>query len=162
MAIAQDERVERVEPYRDNEEGQPKFPDFIHSTCVTHRSGYVRKRSECVNRTLGDAGWSYESYDRVNASQMRVGSFFAPEVTPPSLIHLMDVNPPTPQIHLLSSKEKAHCPSWERKNTSRARFSEGVRLKAAEHTTQITQKRTTDSTSVERSAKVKTACIHTW
>src|SRR6266702_1796171 len=86
---------------------------------------------------------------------------FTPVATPPSLIHLTAISPPKLLIHLLSSKEKAYCPSWERKkNTSRARFSDAVRLKAATDTTQMTPRRTMDSTSVERSAKIKTTCIH--
>ena len=61
---------------------------------------------------------------------------------------------------MLSSKEKAYCPSWERKkNTSRVRLSDGVRFKTTKITTQTTPRRTTDNTNVEMSAKIKTICI---
>ncbi len=57
---------------------------------------------------------------------------FAPIATPSSLSHLTLINPPTALNHLLSIKENAYCPSWERnKNTSRARLLGAVRLKAA-------------------------------
>jgi hypothetical protein len=68
----------------------------------------------------------------------------------------MVINPLKALNHLLSSKEKAYWPSWERKkNTSRVRLSDAVRLKTMKNTTQTTPRRTMDSTSVERSAKKK-------
>lgn len=34
MAIAQDERVESVEPHRNDEKGRPKLPELEQGTCV--------------------------------------------------------------------------------------------------------------------------------
>jgi len=63
-----------------------------------------------------------------------------------------------PLIQLLSSKQPAYCPSWERKkNASRERFWYDVRLKMAENATETTRRRTADKTSVENTAKTKTA-----
>ena len=71
----------------------------------------------------------------------------------------MVIKPLAALNHLLSSKEKAYCPSWERKkNASRLRLSDVVRLKNMKNPIQITPRRTMDSTSVERSAKTKTIC----
>jgi hypothetical protein len=77
-----------------------------------------------------------------------------PALTPPPLIHLMSIHALTLLIQLLSSKQPAYCPSWERKkNASRERFWYDVRLKMAENATERTPRRTTDKTSVERTAK---------
>jgi nicotinic acid mononucleotide adenylyltransferase len=70
---------------------------------------------------------------------------------------LIFIHPLTLLIQLLSSKQLAYCPSWERKkNASRERFSDEVRLKMAENATERMQRRTRDKTRVERTEKTKT------
>ena len=69
----------------------------------------------------------------------------------------MSIHSLTPLIQLLSTKQAAYCPSWERKKkASRERFWDDVRLKMAENATATTQRRTKERTRVERIAKTNT------
>lgn len=69
----------------------------------------------------------------------------------------MSIHSLTPLIQLPRTKQAAYCPSWERKkNASRERFWDEVRLKMAEKATATTQRRMKERTRVERDAKTNT------
>ena len=70
----------------------------------------------------------------------------------------MLIHPLTLVIQLLSNKQTAYCPSWVRKkNASRERFWYDVRLKMEKKTSETTQRRTKERTTVERDANTNVA-----